>query len=249
MSTKRKSPLKIEVTESHMCSVDLRLKILGQLPFFNDLSQSALEKINQAFHEVGYDVDEIVCFSGDPAEQLYVVADGRIKLVRHTLAGKDVLLDMLTVGEFFGSLTSGSDDVYLDTAQAQTPVCVLAIGKDEFRRILALHPTVTIKVMDIMASRLRAAHERVRQLSTSPVEGRIAHVLLVLSEKFGKQSDVGMLIQVPLARDDLASMAGTTPESASRVMSQFQKEGLIKTGRQWVAVLDKAKLEKITGSE
>lgn len=249
MPARRKSPLQIEVTESHLCSVDLRLKILGQLPFFKGLSQDALEKINQSFHEVGYDVDEIICFAGDPAERLFVVADGRVKLVRHTLAGKDVLLDMLTTGEFFGSLASLGDDVYPDTAQAQTPVCVLAISKDAFRHILDRHPSVTLKVVDIMAARLRAAHERVRQLSVSPVESRIAHVLLVLSEKFGKQSDVGMLIQVPLAREDLASMAGTTPETASRVMSQFQKERLIEAGRQWVAVLDRTQLEKIAGSE
>jgi CRP/FNR family transcriptional regulator, nitrogen oxide reductase regulator len=249
MSARRKSPLKIEVTESHMCSVDLRLKILGQLPFFQDLSQTNLEEINQSFHETGYDVDEIICFAGDPAERLFVVADGRVKLVRHTLAGKDVLLDMLTTGEFFGSLASLGDDVYPDTAQAQTPVCVLTISKDAFRHILDRHPSVTLKVVDIMAARLRAAHERVRQLSISSVEGRIAHVLLVLSEKLGKHSEVGMLIQVPLAREDLASMAGTTPETASRVMSQFQKEGLVDAGRRWVAVLDRTQLETIAGNE
>lgn len=247
MSARRNSPLKIEVTESHMCSVDLRLKILGQLPFFNELSKSALEKINQAFHEVGYDVNEIVCFAGDPAEQLFVIADGRVKLVRHTLAGKDVLLDMLSAGEFFGSLTSSGKDVYPDTAQAQTPACILAIKKEDFRHILDLYPSVAIKLMDIVASRLRAAHERVQHLSTSSVEGRIAHVLLLLSEKFGEPREVGMLIQVPLARDDLASMAGTTPESASRVMSQFHKDGLINAGRRWVAILDRAKLEAVSG--
>jgi CRP/FNR family transcriptional regulator, nitrogen oxide reductase regulator len=249
MPARRKSPLQIEVTKSHMCSVDLRLKILGQLSFFKGLSQDALEKINQSFHEVGYDVDEIICFEEDPAESLFVVADGRVKLVRHTMAGKDVLLDLLTTGEFFGSFASLGNDVYPDTAQAQTPVCVLTISSDAFRQIFDRHPTVTLKVVDIMAARLRAAHERVRQLSTSKVESRVAHVLLLLSEKFGQQSEVGMLIQVPLAREDLASMAGTTPETASRVMSQFQKEGLVDAGRQWVAVLDRAQLETIAGSE
>lgn len=223
------------------------MKILGQLPFFQGLAQTDLEAINQSFQEIGFDVDEIICFSGDPAERLFVVADGRVKLVRHTVVGKDVLLDILTTGEFFGSLASLGDDVYPDTAQAQTPVCILSIGKKAFRRILDQHPTVTIKVMDIMAARLRAAHERVRQLSVSSVEGRIAHVLLVLSEKFGKKSEVGLLIQVPLAREDLASMAGTTPETASRVMSQFQKDGLVDAGRQWVAVLNRARLEAIVG--
>lgn len=232
-----------------MCSMDLRLKILGQLPFFKSLSQDALEKINQSFHEVGFDAGEIICFEGDPAERLFVVADGRVKLVRHTLAGKDVLLDILKTGEFFGSFASLGDNAYPETAQAQTAVCVLAISTEAFRHILDLYPSITLIVVDIMVARLRAAHERVRQLSTSKVESRIAHVLLLLSEKFGQQSQVGMLIQVPLAREDLASMAGTTPESASRVMSQFQKDGLVDAGRQWVAILDQTQLETIAGNE
>jgi CRP-like cAMP-binding protein len=93
-----------------------------------------------------------------------------------------------------------------------------------------------------MAERLQTAHETIRQLSAFPVERRIASVLLKLSEKLGEAHDEGLLIQVPLARQDLADMAGTTVESASRVMSQFQKQGLIRSGRQWVAITDLAGL-------
>jgi len=249
MTTRRKSPLKINRVESQTCSVDLRLKILGQLPFFQGLSQEVLQEINKSFSEFGYDVGHIICLTGDPAESLFVVADGRVKLLRHSLTGKDVLLDILTKGEFFGALAGPGDDFYLDTAQAQTPVCVLGIGKDAFRHILDRFPSVALKVLDIMAARLQTAQERVQQLSVFPVEARIAHVLMTLSEKFGKESDVGTLIQVPLTREDLASMAGTTPESASRVMSQFQKDGLINTGRRWVAVLDREKLGTISRRE
>lgn len=246
MPKRRKSPLEIEVTEPHQCSVDLRLKILGKVPFFGDLSPADLDKINTLFRERGFEQDEVICFAGDPAEQLFVVADGRVKLVRHTLAGKDVVLDILKAGEFFGSLTALGDDVYSETAQAQTSTCILTIGKDSFCQILDLYPPVTLKVINIMAARLRTAQEYVRQLSASPVEARIAHTLLVLCKKFGQATDVGLLIQVPLSRDDLAAMTGTTTETASRVMSQFQKDGLIETGRQWVAILDRAGLEAIS---
>jgi CRP/FNR family transcriptional regulator, nitrogen oxide reductase regulator len=155
----------------------------------------------------------------------------------------------LTPGEFFGSLSIQQDEVYPDTAEAQTQSCVLSIGVDDFRRILEKHPLVVMKVLDITTVRLQAANERFQQLSALPVEGRIANLLLVLSTKFGKPSEVGLLIQVPLARDDVAAMTGTTSETASRVMSQFQKDGLIRTGRQWVALIDRDALEKIAGVE
>lgn len=232
-----------------MCSVHLRLQILSQVPFFAGLKHDELEQINHLFREEGYAPEETICFAGDPAEQLFVVADGRVKLLHYSLSGKNVLLDMLTPGEFFGSLSTLGDDVYPDTAEAQTQTCVLAIHADDFRRILEKHPQVALKVVDIMATRLRNAHERVQQLSALSVEGRIANLLLVLSKKFGKASDVGLLIQSPLTRDDMAAMTGTTTETASRVMSQFQKDGLIQTGRKWVSIIDQHALERIAEAE
>jgi CRP-like cAMP-binding protein len=249
MVTRRKTPLKIETTEAHMCSVDLRLRILHSVPFFAGLQHDDLEQINRLFREQGYSTAETICFAGDPAEHLFVVADGRVKLMHHSLSGKNVLLDMLTPGEFFGSLSTLGDDIYPDTAEAQTQTCVLVINADDFRRILEKYPKVALKVVDIMAVRLRTAHERVQQLSALSAEGRIANLLLTLSKKFGKSSEVGLLIQSPLTRDDLAAMTGTTTETASRVMSQLQKDGLIRTGRKWVAILDQPALERMAEAE
>ncbi len=249
MSARRKTPLNIEVTESHQCSVDVRLRILHSLPFFADLPHADVEQINRLFHEYGYAPNETICIAGDTAEHLFVVADGRVKLMRHSLSGKNVLLDMLTPGEFFGSLSALSSDVYSDTAEAQTQSCVLSISASDFRRVLEKYPSVALKVLEITAARLRAAQDRVRQLSALSVEGRVANVLLVLGKKFGKWSDVGLLIESPLTRDDLAAMTGTTTESASRVMSQFQKDGLIQTGRKWVSILDQKALEQVAEAE
>lgn len=249
MTGRRKSPLEIDVTEAHMCSVNLRLHILSQVPFFAGLSQDDLERVNSLFHEQGYAPHETIYFSGDAVKHLFVVADGRVRLMRHSLSGKDMLLDILTPGEFFGSFSTQGDEVYHDTAQAHTQTCVLGISVNDFRAILEKHPQVVLKVLDITSARLHAANVRVQQLSALPVEGRIANLLLVLSAKFGKPGDDGALIQTPLARDDVAAMTGTTSETASRVMSQFQKDGLIRTGRQWVAIADQAALEEIARAE
>jgi CRP-like cAMP-binding protein len=249
MPTHRKTPLNIEVTESHQCSVDLRLKILHGLPFFADLPHADIEQINSLFHEYGYAPNETICFAGDTAERLFVVADGRVKLMRYSASGKNILLDMLKPGEFFGSLSALNDDVYSDTAEAQTQSCVLSVSATDFRRVLEKYPKVALRVLEITSARLHEAQERVRQLRALSVEGRVANVLLILGRKFGKRSDVGLLIESPLTRDDLAAMTGTTTESASRVMSQFQKDGLIRTGRRWVSILDQSVLERIAEAE
>jgi CRP-like cAMP-binding protein len=236
MTDRRKSPLAPVNIEPESCSLEARLAILAQVPFFAGLAPAEITRINARFREQGFEPGEVIYAAGDLAARLYVLAAGKVKLVRHTLSGKDVLLDLLTPGEFFGSLSALGDESYPDTAQAQTTACVLGIGADDFRAILDAFPPVALRVLDVMASRLQEAHERIRQLSAHSVERRIAYTLLRLAGKFGQAGQAGTLIQVPLSRDDLAEMAGTTTETASRVMSQFQKEGWIESGRQWVAI-------------
>lgn len=245
MSDRRKSPLKAENFEPEMCSVELRLEILSRVSFFAELSPQDINEVNKLFRERGYMSGDTIYFAGDAAERLYVVASGKVKLIRHTLEGQDVLLDILTPGEFFGSLSALGDDIYPDTAQAQTAACVLGVGAEEFRTILRSYPSVALTVLDRVSERLKTAHEMVRQLSAHSVERRIAYTLLKLADKLGEEGEVGLLIQMPLSRDDLAEMTGTTTETASRVMSQFQKQNLVRSGRGWVAITDGEGLEAI----
>jgi len=245
MPTRRSTPLKPEDIEPHMCTIHARLDILSRVPFFADLSSEAVAGVNQLFHDYGYEPGQPIYYAGDPAIRLYVVAVGKVKLLQHTLSGQDVLLDILTPGEFFGSLSVLGDEAYPDTALAQTTACILAIAADDFQAILRRYPSVTVTALETVTRRLKAAHEMIRQLSAHSVEHRIAAALLKLAEKLGEPRPEGLLIQMPLSRQELAEMTGTTVETASRVMSQFQKAGLIRTGRQWVALADKLRLAAI----
>lgn len=232
-----------------MCTTSTRLEILSQVPFFQDLTSVDLEWVNSLFHEEDFQVDEVIYRSGEPAERFFVLADGRVRLLHHSLTGRDILLDLLTPGEFFGAFSRQEEDVYLETAQAQFPSCILVIGRETFQQILKRHPTVALNLIEVMARRLQAANTRVHQLSALPVDGRIASMLLMLGDKFGEEREVGLLLQVPLSREDLAGMTGTTTESASRVMSQFQRDGLIRSGRGWAAITKREGLEAIAGKE
>jgi CRP-like cAMP-binding protein len=249
MSGRKKSPLRLAPITPEACGVDLRLDILSRLPFFDGLSSVALEEINRLFRDHGYLAGEAIYYAGDPADALYVVAAGRVKLARHTLGGQDVLLDVLGPADFFGHLTPATGEGYPDTATALTAACVLRVGGDDFRSVLARFPSVALSLLDITARRLLESQELIRQLSADSAEQRVAHALLRLSEKLGEPSEVGTLIQMPLSREDLADMTGTTTETASRVMSHFQKQQLIQSGRQWVAITNADGLRALTEAE
>lgn len=248
MAKRRKSPVEIITTDAHMCSLDLRLKILSRLPFFRDLPSKAIEKINTQFVEKGYQPGAYLYFSDEPGRNIYVLAEGRARLLRSTAAGKQVMLDLLTSGDFFGALGS-VEQPYTETAQAQSDICVLVTSVSDFRAVLKNYPGVALQVLDVLAARLQAAHDSIHLLSSASAETRIAHTLLKLSRKVGKSVDEGLLIDTPLGRDELAEMTGVTSETASRVISQFQKDGLIASGRQWVALTNKAALEELLDSE
>lgn len=236
MNKRRISPVKVELIHEDSCNPHLRYDILGQLPFFSMLSEEEIHKINHLLIYQGFMPEETIYFMGDRATQLYIVASGRVKLIRHTSEGTDILMDILKPGEFFGTLTTLGDNEYAETSVAQTVTCALKINAQDFRTLLEHNPLVSLKIIDIMSERLRSANEMIKQLSAQSVEYRIIASLLKLADKFGEVKDVGLLIQLPLSRLEIAEMTGTTPETASRIISNLQKQGYIKTGRQWIAL-------------
>jgi CRP/FNR family transcriptional regulator, nitrogen oxide reductase regulator len=177
---------------------------------------------------------------------LYVVARGKVKLIRHTVSGQDVLLAILAPGEFFGSLSALGDAEYPDTAHAVTQCCTLAIAADDFQAVLRRYPTIALATFEIVAARLLAAHEQVGQLSAYSVVSRVAATLLKLAEKLGEARDDTVLLQVPLSHEDVAAMTGATVETVSRIMSQLRKAGIIRSGRPWVAITDRERLGALT---
>jgi len=247
MKNRRKTPLDSIKFDAESCSNDARLKILHDLPFFKGLTREDIINIHSFFKETHYNKEETIYFSGEESTQLCIIAAGSVKLIKHSYEGQDTLIDILKQGEFFGTLDILGQPVYQETAETQTNACIMKIDSRQFRAVLQKYPLAAINLIDIISERLKSANEMKKQLSVQNVEQRIAFTLLKLADKAGQQKDLGLLIQFPLSRNDLAGMTGTTTETASRIMSHFQKKGIIKTGRQWVAITNRKQLEQLSG--
>ena len=240
-----RSPVRLDWMDPIVCSLDYRLKIIGRLPFFKHLPAEAISKINDLFHDRDVSTDERIYFEGDEADHLYLVAMGKVKLVRNTASGRDVLLDILHGGDYFGSLSTFGGRAHTETAIAQTDCCILKISAEDFEMVLTEYPDVTRKVLEAVSKRLTESQEVVKQLSTYTVEQRIASALLRLAGKLGETRGQGVLIQLPFSRQDLAAMTGSTTETVSRVMSRFAEDGLVKSGRKWVTITNTKRLEEL----
>ncbi len=226
------------------CSTAFRERLLADVPFFAGLSPSSLREVNGFFREVGFHRDELIYESGQPATSLYIVAEGEVRLVRHTTRGRDVVLDLLGNGEYFGALEALGDRSYPECAQAATETCVMRIASRDFRGLLRRYSSIAEHTLDIVAGRLRESQETVRALSSAPVEARIARNLLRLTGKRPAHA-LSREARIPLSRQDLAALSGTTVETASRVISRFRRAGLVRSGREWIAVTDHAALRAI----
>ncbi len=245
MANRRNIPIVLPHIEAESCTIGLREKILAEIPFFEALSAADVHSINQRFVDRGFEPGATIIREGESADRLLVVAMGIVKLFRTTESGGTILIDILGSGEYFGSLAGYGPDRYQDTAIARSRVCALSIDSVAFRRILGEHSSVALKAVEALSNRLHLAHEMVRQLGGYSAEARIAYVLLRLADKLGVSWQDSTLIQAPLTREELASMAGTTTETASRAVSRLQKQHIITAGRGWIALTDGEALREL----
>ncbi len=242
MAARRIVPIVLPQIDAASCTIELREKILRRIPLFNEIANHDLRMINRSFTDQGFRAGATIIREGEPGVRLFVVALGIVEVSRSTESGGSVVLDMLSSGEYFGTLAGFGPEHYEDTVVALSAVCALSIDTEAFRRILVDYPSVALRSVEVLSDRLHLAQEMVRQLSGYSAEERIAYVLLRLARKLGIPWRGGVLIQAPLKREHLASMAGVTTETTSRVVSRLQKAGTLTAGRGWIAVMDEPAL-------
>lgn len=247
MSRRHHSPLILPEIDHAACTPALRRRLLQENPLFADLPEESVDRINQRFSDRGFEQGAGIIREGAPAKRLYIVALGVVKLFRLTESGEPSLVDILTSGEYFGSLTGFGPASYEESAEAASTVCALSVDTETFRNIVSDHPSVAIRAMDALSNRLRLAHEMSTRRRGQEASARIGAILLRLAEKLGHPWEGNTLIRSPLSREEIASMAATTPETCSRILSSFRKNGVIESGRGWIAVRDTNQLAETAG--
>jgi CRP/FNR family transcriptional regulator len=170
---------------------------------------------------------EYVFMEGDPARWLYVVKTGRVKILRHSRAGRDVVLEMFGPGEVFGGVAVIEQRSYPASAQAVEASTVVRIPAETVLALSERYPSLIREMALMIGRRLRAAHESVKSLAIDPVEARLAARLLRLAESDGARGPRGVTLPFHLTRQSLADMTGTTVETTIRVVSRWLKEGLV----------------------
>lgn len=222
-----------------------RRDILLALPFFSGLSERDWEKIVDLFSERQYQKDDYIFLEGEAPEALYVLKTGKVKVLRHSTDGKDVVLRVCAPGQLLGTVAVFDGGGYPGTAQVIEECASLVIARNDCLTLVNRYPVFALAVISDLGSRLRSSAEQIRSLAVERVEQRIARVLLKLGETAGVDTSEGRVIEMPLTRQDVADMTGTTVETAIRVMSKFRRQELIRTRRGKVVLVDTGVLQEI----
>lgn len=230
-------------------AIDDRVATLRSNPIFAGLPAGEIDALVSVSREDTYRARQYVFMESDPARWLCVLMSGRVKILRHSRAGKDVVLELLGPGEVFGGVAVIEKRPYPAAAQALEPTCVLKIPAEALIAVTERHPAI-IKAMALMIGRrLRAAHDKVKSLAVDPVEVRLAVALLRLAERDGTRTKAGLALPFPLTRQSLADMTGTTVETAIRVMSRWLKDGLVIDDGGHLLIADPAALGEIAAGK
>lgn len=210
---------------------------LESVRLFARLSRTAIEAIASHGGTQRFPQGAFLFFEGDPAVHVHFLLEGQIKIVHETEDGQEVILRLIQPGEFFGGAGGWGAGSYPATAIALDDVRVFRLPVAAFADLIGLYPEFGLAVIRELGLRLREAEARIRELQVERVERRIARTLLRLANKTGRKTERGIQIDLPQSRQHLAELSGTTLSTVSRVLSDWDRQGLVLAGRERVTLL------------
>ena len=224
-------------------SVDART--LGRLGFLQGLPEAALETLAASARVRAIPRDSRVFSQGDENVRAHILLEGGLRIAQVGSDGGEVTIRFIAPGEMFGTMALFTDRRYPADAVALMESREVSWSEGELMALMAECPELAVAVIRMVGRRLQQVQERVRELSTQRVEQRVANAVLRLSAQAGHRSAQGIEIAFPLRRRDVADIAGTTLHSVSRILTAWERRGLIAGRQQHLILCHKPALERI----
>ena len=214
-------------------------EFLATVPLFSGLEEIELQRFAELTREKFYPRGSVILFENDPGDSLFVVREGRVKVVLVGEDGREVILGVLGVSEHFGELSLIDDRPRSAHVIAMEDSSLLVLRREDFRKRVESSPSVAWSLLTELSRRLRRADEKIGGLVLLDVPGRIARLLLDLSQESGTDK-----IEKALTHQTIAQMIGASRETVSRAMKDFQDAGWINVERRRISLANLTALEQ-----
>jgi CRP-like cAMP-binding protein len=210
--------------------------VVANVALFAGLAPEGLGEVLREARAVRYPKDAAVFEQGAEASAFFVLLHGHLRVEKTTPQGHQIVVRYVSPGEIFGVAQALAMQHYPATAVAAVDSVALCWPAAAWPRLTSRFPTLAANAMQTVGRRLQDTQARVLEMSSEQVEQRVAHALLRLVKQAGRKTEVGIEIDFPISRQDVAEMTGTTLHTVSRVLSAWEQQGLVEGGRQRIVL-------------
>jgi len=210
--------------------------LLARCPVYAGLPEAVLAAVAGEGELRRFERHQVLFHQGDAADEFIVVLDGRLKLTQVGADGDEVIVRYVGPGEMCAVVALFPDQAYPVTGEAADELRVIAWRRPVIDALMLAHPRLALNAMRLLSERMRELSERLREIATEKVARRVARALLRLARKAGRRSERGVEIDMPLTREDIAKLAGTTLFTVSRLLSEWESAGIVESGRERVVI-------------
>ena len=221
-----------------------RIEFLRLTPYFSELSPSDQESIRQLTFEKTFGRNELIIVEGEPTEVLYFVASGAVKTFKTSSRGKEQILRILHPGDPLNDVAILDGGPNYASAQAMGAVIVCGISSGDVETLLSQYPSMALKVIRVLAERVRYFVSLVEDFSFRRVTSRVAKLLLQYTADQAENQEKIALSTPQLTQYEMASMIGTAREVVGRSLSSLEDEGIIRIERHRIVVRDREALRR-----
>jgi len=201
--------------------------LLAKVSIFSQLSTADISDLVGLVSVKEFVKDTPVLHQMDPGDALYIIVSGKVKVSRYGEDGREIILTTLGPGDFFGEMALLDSEPRSADVTTKEDSLVLLLKRDDFIAHIRKYPSVAVAVLVEMSRRLRRADEKIGNLALLDVYGRVARVLLDISETEGVVTEKGIVIESRPTHQEIAAMIGTSRETVSRVLSDLAKDGYL----------------------
>jgi len=207
------------------------ITLLNQVPVFSDLGEEDLARVALVAVPRRFGIGEAVFHEGDQSDTCYIVRSGHARAIREHSDGRTITLATFGPGDIFGELALFDDERRSATVESLEDTEAVAILGGDMRRLLREHPDIAVKLLAALGRRLRETNERLTRQSFQTVQSRVASVLAELVAAARSEGAAEGDVLISATQTDLAQLAGSSRESASRFLAVLERAGIITQGR------------------
>lgn len=222
-----------------------RLAFLRTVPMFAGMEPAELVRLARDLKRRSFAGGQAVFYQGDPGTAAYIIESGRVRIYVHAPEGQEVSVVLYGPGDLFGEMALLDRRPRSATAAAMEDTVLLVLGADDLYQHLRQSHQLALNLMLTLSTRLRETNEAVRSLASLDVNRRLIKKLLDLAARQGAPLGEGIRIRGRLTQQALASMIGTSRESANRALRALERKGLVDAVRGRIVLLKPRELERL----